>query len=59
MDSENQYLKSLNNEYILSKDGKELYWVKSSLTEIDIPKTVENIKAQSFMYSKAGKNSIY
>ena len=55
VDSENQYLKSINNEYILSKDGKELYWVKSSLTEIDIPKTVENIKAQSFMYSKAEK----
>ena len=55
MDSENQYLKSINNEYILSKDGKELYWVKSSLTEIDMPKTVETIKAQSFMYSKAEK----
>ena len=52
VDRSNPYLKSINNEYILSKDGKELYWVKSDLTEVNIPDTVETIKVHAFYYSK-------
>ena len=51
--SENPYLQSINNEYILSKDGTELYWVKSDLKNVDIPESVEIIKAEAFMYLKA------
>ena len=42
--SENPYLQSINNEYILSKGGTELYWVKSDLAEVNIPESVEIIK---------------
>ena len=52
VDSDNPYFKSINNEYILSKDGKELYWAKSSLAEVNIPDTVEVIKSHAFYYSK-------
>ena len=52
VDSSNPYFKSINNEYILSKDGKELYWAKSSLAEVNIPDTVEVIKSCAFYYSK-------
>ena len=55
MSSENPYLKSINNEYILSKNGKELYWVKSALTDVDMPETVEKIKTYSLMHSKDEK----
>ena len=50
---ENPYFQSINNEYILSKDGTELYWVKSDLTEVNIPESVETIKEHALMYSKA------
>lgn len=50
VDSNNPYFKSINNEYILNKTGTELYWVKSDLSEINIPDTVEVIKTGSFMY---------
>ena len=50
---ENQYFQSINNEYILSKDGTELYWVKSDLTEVNIPESVETIKEYALMNSKA------
>ena len=50
---ENPYFQSINNEYILSKDGTELYWVKSDLTEVNIPESVETIKEYALMYSKA------
>ena len=52
VDSSNPYFKSINNEYILSKDGKELYWAKSSLSDVNIPDTVEVIKGCAFYYSK-------
>ena len=52
VDSSNPYLKSINNEYILSKEGKELYWAKSSLAEVNIPDTVEVIKSCAFLNSK-------
>ena len=43
--SENPYLESVdNNQYILSEDGTELYWVKSDLKEINIPESVKTIK---------------
>ena len=50
---ENPYFQSINNEYILSKDGTELYWVKSDLTEVNIPESVETIKEYALMNSKA------
>ena len=50
---DNPYLQSINNEYILSKDGTELYWVKSDLTEVNIPESVETIKQYALMYVKA------
>ena len=52
VDSDNPYFKSINNEYILSKDGKELYWAKNALAEVNIPDTVEVIKSHTFYYSK-------
>ena len=42
--TENPYLNSINNEYILSEDGTDLYWVKSDLKDIQIPNTVKTIK---------------
>ena len=50
---DNLYLNSINNEYILSEDGTELYWVKSDLTDIQIPDTVKTIKQNALMYVKA------
>ena len=50
IDKDNPYFKSINNEYILNKTGTELYWVKSDLSEINIPDTVEVIKTGSFIY---------
>ena len=50
VDKDNPYFKSINNEYILNKTGTELYWVKSDLSEINIPDTVEVIKTGSFMH---------
>ncbi len=47
--SENLKFKSINNEYLLSKDEKELYWVKPSLANVQIPETVETIKMNSLM----------
>ena len=52
VDKDNPYFKSINNEYILSKDEKELYWVKSDLSEINIPDTVEVIKLRAVMSQK-------
>ena len=51
--SENPYLQSINNEYILSNDGTELYWVKSDLVNINIPESVKTLKPFSLMYSEA------
>ena len=56
--SENPYLQSINNEYILSKDGTELYWVKSNLTDVEIPErnipeSVERIKSYALRETKA------
>ena len=45
INTENPYLQSINNEYILSKDGTALYWVKNKLTEINIPESVKVIKS--------------
>ena len=53
--SENPYLQSINNEYILSKDGKELYWVKSDLKDVEIPESVETIKKYALYYSEASE----
>ena len=50
---DNPYLNSINNEYILSEDGTVLYWVKSDLTEIQIPDTVKTIKQYALMNTKA------
>ena len=50
---DNPYLQSINNEYILSKDGTQLYWVKSDLTEVNIPESVETIKQYALMQVKA------
>ena len=50
---DNPYLNSINNEYILSEDGTVLYWVKSDLTEIQIPDTVKTIKSFALMYTTA------
>ena len=51
--SENPYLQSINNEYILSKDGTELYWVKNDLTNVEIPECVQTIKGYALMCTKA------
>ena len=51
--AENPYLNSINNEYILSEDGTELYWIKSDLTDIQIPDSVKTIKQYALMYTKA------
>ena len=51
--SENPYLNSINNEYILSEDGTELYWVKSDLTDVQIANTVKTIKQNALMNTKA------
>ena len=48
---ENPYLKSIDNQYILSKDGTELYWTSSELTNINIPNTVKIIKPYAIMDS--------
>ena len=50
---ENPYLNSINNEYILSEDGTELYCVKSDLTDVQIPNTVKTIKSYALMNTKA------
>ena len=51
--NENPYLQSINNEYILSKDGTELYRVKRDLTNVNIPDSVKIIKSHSLRTSKA------
>ena len=50
---DNPYLNSINNEYIVSEDGTVLYWIKSDLTDIQIPDTVKTIKQNALMYVKA------
>ena len=50
--TDNPYLKSINNEYIVSKDGTQLYWVKSDLAEVNIPETVKQIKQWAFLYQE-------
>ena len=52
---QNPNLKSIDDEYILSKDGSELYWVSKEKMEINMPSTVKNIKDRAFYYSKAEK----
>ena len=49
----NPYLNSINNEYILSEDGTELYWVKSDLKDIQITNTVKTIKQNALMNTEA------
>ena len=51
--SDNPYLNSINNEYIVSEGGTELYWVKSDLTDVQIPDTVKIIKDYALMNTKA------
>ena len=51
--TDNLYLNSINNEYILSEDGTELYWVKSDLIDVQIPNTVKTIKQNALMNTKA------
>ena len=53
--SENSYLQSVDNKYILSKDGTALYWVKSDLTDVEIPETVQTIKESALYYSEASE----
>ena len=53
LSSDNPYFKSINNEYVLSKDGTELYWVKSDLQDVKIPETVKVIKGYALQESKA------
>lgn len=48
-------MKSINNEYIVSKDGTQLYWVKSDLAEVNIPDTVKEIKQYAFYYQETEK----
>ena len=50
--SENPYLQSVNNEYILSKDGTELYWVKTDLVDVNIPENVKTIRPYALMNLK-------
>lgn len=45
---QNQTYKSVNDDMILSKDGKNLYWVNRNLENIEIPNTVEFIVQNSF-----------
>ena len=51
--SDNPYLNSINNEYVLSEDGTILYWVKTDLTSLKIPNTVKTISANALAYVKA------
>ncbi len=41
---QNQTYKSVNDNMILSKDGKKLYWVNRNVENIEIPNTVETIE---------------
>ena len=51
---ENPYLESVdNNQYILSEDRTELYWVKSELTNVNIPESVKVIKEMALSSVKA------
>ena len=50
---DNPYFESINDEYLVSEDGTALYWVKSDLTNIDIPETVTTIKTMALMLTKA------
>lgn len=44
---QNQTYKSVNDNMILSKDGKRLYWVNRNVENIEIPSTVEIIDIAS------------
>ncbi len=46
--SENNETYSFANNSLMSKDGKNLYFVLANTTEISIPETVENIQAGVF-----------
>ena len=50
--SDNPYLNSINDEYIVSEDGTELYWAKSDLRDVQIPNTVKTIKQYALGYMK-------
>ena len=51
---ENPCLESVdNNQYILSEDRTELYWVKSELTNVNIPESVKVIKEMALSSVKA------
>ena len=57
--SENPYLESVdNNQYILSEDGTELYWVKSDLKEVNIPESVRTIK-QMALYEVTAESVVF
>lgn len=47
--ADNINFNSINNEYIVSENGKDLYWVSSNVTELNIPEGVENIKYEALM----------
>lgn len=44
---QNQTYKSVNDNMILSKDGKKLYWVNRNVENIEIPNTVETIEGNA------------
>lgn len=44
---QNQTFKSVNDNMILSKDGKRLYWVNRNVGSIEIPNTVETIEGNA------------
>ena len=49
--SDNPYFKITNDgNYILSKDGKKLYWTKNSLSTVEIPNGVEELEKYSLSY---------
>ena len=57
--SENPYLESVdNNQYILSEDGTELYWVKSDLKEVNIPESVKTIKEMA-LYKATAESIVF
>ena len=41
------------NNNLYNKDGTELYWVKSDLTDVEIPESVKIIKQYALIYSIA------
>ena len=49
---------SEDNNYLLSKNEEDLYWVKKTITKIEIPTTVKNIKADAFRGCKSAGDTL-